>query len=125
MNDLNMVDAETLDDLGQPVPGVILTLHNNIITALRNAYPKWKDTWLIRIDTRGGIVQVYNTAFSGDMGFVIHMKNLSSYKDMHKVVKAAGELFERYGIARKKGIDIKQALADIKRNNISEAIYED
>ncbi len=123
---MSMVDPEVLDDLNQKVPGPIVTLHDNIIIALRQAYPKWASTWLIRIDTRGGIVQVYNTAFSGNMGFIIHIKNLTHYRDMKKIVKAAGELFERYDIARKKAIDIKQALADLRRNPIQEAIfYED
>ncbi|MEE8364190.1 MAG: hypothetical protein V3R76_00250 [Gammaproteobacteria bacterium] len=122
---MNMVDVEVLDDLNQPVPAAIIMLHDNIIIALRNAYPLWAESWLIRIDTRGGIVQIYNTAISGKMGFVIHIRSLTSHKDMHKVVKAAGELFERYGIARKKALDIKQALADLKRTPTREAIYED
>ncbi len=123
MNKMNMVDAEVMDDLNQPVPAVVAILHNNMITALRKAYPKWAETWFIRIDQRGGIVQVYNTAFSGKMGFVMHITKIDP--EMRKVVKAAGELFERYGIARNKGLDIRQALADIKRNNIQEAIYEE
>jgi len=120
---MNMVDVEVLDDLNQAVPAAILVLHDSMITALRKAYPKWADTWFIRIDTRGGIVQVYNTAFSGQMGFVMHITKIDP--EMRKVVKAAGELFERYGIARNKAIDIRQALADVKRNRIQEAIYED
>lgn len=122
---MDMVDVEVMDDLNQSVPASIVMLHDNIIVALRNAYPLWAESWLIRIDTRGGIVQIYNTAISGKMGFVMHIKNLTSHRDMKKVVKAAGELFERYGIARKKALDIRQALADLKRNPIREAIYED
>jgi len=120
---MNIVDPEVVDDLGQAVPAVIRILHDNMIIALRKAYPGWEETWLIRIDTRGGIVQVYNTAFSGNMGFVLHIEKIDP--EMRKVVRAAGELFERYGIARKRGIDIRQALADVKRSSIQEAIYED
>ncbi len=123
MNRMDMVDAEVFDDYGQPVPVMIQVMHDNMIIALRKAYPKWASTWLIRIDTRGGIVQVYNTAFSGKMGFVMHIEKVDP--EMRKVVKAAGELFERYGIARKKGLDIQQALADLERNPIGEVIYED
>ena len=120
---MNIVDPEVMDDLNQPVPAIVRILHDNMIIALRKAYPKWAETWFIRIDTRGGIVQIYNTAFSGKMGFVMHITKIDP--EMRKVVKAAGELFERYGIARNKGLDIRQALADIKRNNIQEAIYEE
>lgn len=120
---MNMVDAEVLDDLNQPVPGVVLTLHNNMIIALRKAYPTWANHWLIRVDQRGGIVQVYNVLFSGDMGIVFHIKKIDS--DMRRVVREVGEFFERYGIARTKGLDIRQALADLTRNSLGEVIYED
>ena len=116
-------DEVVFDDLNQVVPGTVVVLHNNLIKALRKHYPGWEDTWLIRIDTRGGIVQVYNTAFSGEMGFVMHITKIDP--EMKKVVMMAGELFERYGIARKRGIDIKQALADVNRNAIGQAKYED
>lgn len=123
MQKMAQVDAEVFDDLGQIVPPGISMLHDNMLIALRNAYPAWAESWFIRIDTRGGIVQVYNIWFSGRMGFVMHITKIDP--EMRRVVKAAGELFERYGIARKKAIDIRQALSDIKRNPIQEAIYED
>lgn len=124
MTDLSFDDDGTVfDDHGQVVPGTVVVLHNNLIKALRKAYPNWADTWLIRIDTRGGIVQVYNTAFSGSMGFVMYIAEIDP--EMKKVVMLAGELFERYGIARDKAMDINQALADLKWNNVGEAQYED
>ena len=115
-------DGTIFDDHGNVPPATVVTLHNNIIKALREAYPAWADTWLIRIDTRGGIVQIYNTAFTGKMGFVLHITKIDP--EMKKVREMAGELFERYGIARKKGIDIKQALADMKRDPFGRPIYE-
>jgi hypothetical protein len=124
---LKMVDPDgdldtVMDDMGQIVPGTVVVLHNNLITALRKAYPGWEDTWMIRIDTRGGVVQIFNTAFSGQMGFTLHITEIDP--EMKSVVRWAGDLFERYGIARQKGLDIRQALADVKRNNIGEAKYE-
>lgn len=115
MNDL------TLDDHGQVAPPGVVVLHNNIIKALRKAYPDWKDHWHISIDTAGGIVQITNRLISGKMGFVMKIADIDT--KMRKVVRSAGELFERYDIARKKGIDIRQAMADLKRSNIGEAIY--
>jgi len=116
-------DGESVvDDMGQVVPGTVVALHNNIIKALRDAYPAWADYWLIRIDTRGGIVQVYNQAFTGQMGFVMHITKIDP--EMRKVREMAGELLERYGLARTKAIDIKQALADLKRDGWGRPIYE-
>lgn len=115
-------DGTIYDDHGQNVPASVVTLHNNLIKALREAYPTWADTWLIRIDTRGGIVQIYNTAFSGQMGFVLHITKIDP--EMKRVREMAGELFERYGIARQKGVDIKQALADMKRDPFNRPIYD-
>ena len=120
---MKMQDFETVDDLGQPVPAGVLVLQNNLIKALHKAYPTWKDNWHIVIDTRGGIVQIRNTAITGKMGFVMHITKIDP--EMRKVVKAAGELLERYNIARQKGGDIRQALADLKRDNRLEPIYED
>lgn len=117
-------DGTIFDDHGQVVPPAVVVLHNNLIKALHKAYPKWKGSWLIRVDTRGGIVQVYNTAFSGEMGFVMHITKIDP--EMRRVVTMAGELFERYGIARDRGLNIKQALGDLKRNPMTgAAAYED
>lgn len=123
MADMAMQDYECVDDLNQPVPATVLVLQNNLIKALHKAYPLWKDNWHIVIDTRGGIVQIRNTAISGKMGFVMHIMQIDP--EMRKVVRAAGELLERYNIARKKGGDIRQALADLKRDPRGHAIYED
>ena len=123
MSGMKMQDVECFDDLMQPVPAGVLVLQNNLINALHKAYPTWKDNWHIVIDTRGGIVQIRNTAISGKMGFVMHIAKIDP--EMRNVVKAAGELFERYNIARGKGVDIRQALVDLKRDQKLEPIYED
>lgn len=129
MGDLRMVDLPDVfedgsiyDDHGQTVPASVVTLHNNLIKALRKEYPAWADTWLIRVDTRGGIVQIYNRAFTGQWGFVMHISEID--QEMKNVRRFAGELFERYGIARKKAMDMKQALADIKKDPFGRPIFE-
>lgn len=122
--EMTMVDHDGLiDNLGQPVPAVVNVLQNNILKALNAHYPKWEGSWLIRIDTRGGIVQIYNTAFTGNMGFVLHIAKIDP--KMKRVVQMAGELFERYNIARKKGLAVRDALDDLKRDYKKQAIYED
>lgn len=121
---MTMVDHEgMIDNLGQPVPATVRVLQNNLMTALNTAYPKWEGSWLIRIDTRGGIVQIYNQWFTGQMGFVLHINQIDP--EMRRVRKEAGELFERYAIARTRGLNIRDTLDNIKRDPINRAIYED
>ena len=129
MTDLSMVDlpdrlndGTVYDDHGQVPPASVVVLHNNLIKALHKAYPTFKDTWLIRVDTRGGIVQVYNRAFSGQMGFVIHIEKIDP--EMKRVREMAGELFERYNIATSRGLSIKQAMQDMKHDPFNRPIYE-
>ena len=113
----------TLDDLGQVAPAAVVTLHNNMIKALRSAYPKWQDWWHISINTEGGMVQVRNLAISGKMGIQMRIVDVHSQAGLKDLVNYAGELFERYNIARKKGLDIRQALADLK-GDATGAYYE-
>lgn len=117
-------DGENIyDDLGQQVPGSIVALHNNMIKALRKAYPAFADFWKITIDTRGGIVQVRNLALSGDMGFVLHITKIDP--EMRRVRSLAGELFERFNVARGHALSIKKAMEDVKTDSIGQLKYED
>ena len=128
-NDFKMVDnpdyledGTVFDDHGQTVPATVVTLHNSMIKALRKAYPQWADYWSITVDTRGGIVQVRNLALSGDFGFVLHINKIDP--EMRKVREMAGELFERFNVARSRGVSIKKAMADVKAN-ANGLIHED
>ena len=119
------LDGENIaDDIetSRHMPAAIEALGNNIVKALNTAYPKWAGTWFVRIDTRGGIVQIQNTAFSGEMGFILHITKIDP--EMRRVREMAGELFERYNIARHRALDVKQALADLERNALGQAKYE-
>lgn len=124
MNDLPdyLEDGTVFDDNGNTPPATVVVLHNNLIKALRKEYPAFKDTWHITVDTRGGIVQVRNLLLSADMGFVLHITKIDP--EMRRVREAAGELFERYGIARKRGLSIKQAMKDVKRDPWGRIYYE-
>jgi hypothetical protein len=107
--EMEMVDPPTeFDNKNQPVPASISVLAKNILTALSKAYPKWDGSWRVEIDTRGGIIQITNVAFSGEMGFVMHITQIDP--EMRLVVRNAGELFERFNIARKRAVDIRDAL---------------
>tara|TARA_R110000744_G_scaffold9625_4_gene30572 strand:- start:311 stop:703 length:393 start_codon:yes stop_codon:yes gene_type:complete len=120
-----MVDADgesVRDDMGQIVPGTVVTLHDNIISALRSAFPVWADYWKITIDTRGGIVQVRNLMVSGDFGFALHITKVDP--EMRRVRDLAGELFERFNISRSRNISIEDAMRDVKSNGIGKLKHE-
>ena len=122
---LTMVDANSenvLDDLNQLEPGTVVSLHNNMIKALRKAYPAFADYWHITIDRRGGIVQVRNLKLSGDMGFVMHITKIDP--EMKEVRRMAGELHERFNVAQNKGMEINRAMADVKSDPINRLKYE-
>ena len=122
---LAMVDFNSehvLDDLNQVVPSAIVSLHNNMIKALRSAYPKWADYWHITIDTRGGIVQVRNMKLSGDWGFVLHIEKIDP--EMRRVREMAGELLTRFNVSTNKGIPIQQAMADVKTDLVGRIKHE-
>ena len=125
MKDLPDLDEDGVifDDNGQVVPGTVVALHNNMIKALIKQYPAFRDYWHISIDTRGGIVQVRNLALSGEMGFI--MKIVDIDPEMRKVRELAGELFERYNVARGRALSIRNAMRDVKADGIKRLKYED
>jgi len=123
---LKMVDHNSdtvIDDLKQVVPGTVVTLHDTIITALRKAYPVFKDYWHITVDTRGGIVQVRNLKISGDFGFSQHIHNINM--DMKETVRLGGELLERFNVAREKGYSIRRAMQNTREGKAGSLKHED
>ena len=124
MNDLPDYndDGTVFDDHGSIVPGTVVSLHNNLIKALRSEWPAFKDTWHITVDTRGGIVQVRNLLLSRDFGFAMHIMMIDP--EMREVRRQAGELFERYGVLRARGLSIAQATKDVKRDPWGRIIHE-
>lgn len=110
------------DNNGTPVPAVVSVLYNNMMTTLTKAYPHMQDSWLISIDTGGGVVQVKNSLLSGRMGFIMKIADMDS--EGRKLRKYAGELLERYRIARDAGTDMREQMANMEINNIGEAVYD-
>jgi len=109
-------------DIGQYVPSPVRMLHDNIMKALNKHYPSWKDGWHITIDTGGGIVQIRNLLISGDMGWQAPIADLDT--EMRVVVMAAGEILERYRIARGRARDIIGVLNNLERNGLRQAAYD-
>lgn len=105
-----------------PPPAAVVTLHNNMMWALRKAYPHMADGWCIRINQSTGVLTVWNEMLSGKMGF--DMKIADVDPEMRKVVRFGGELLERYRIARDSALDMREAMENMERNFAGEAVYD-
>lgn len=97
------------DSAGVPLSGASQTLANNLIARLEQAYPAFTGAWRVCVNEAGGTVEVTNLMLSGRMGFLMHTKNIDP--EGRKVVRAGGELLERYRIARSGAI--RKVLGDV------------
>jgi len=113
-------------------------LRKNMLATLHTHYPQvsqWRDmanptrttAWLIDIRDfkTGGVVTIRNLWLSGSFGVMIHLKSLDP--EGRVLVRYAGELLERYNIARDKGIAQKAVIDNIlnaTRNFKGEMIHE-
>jgi len=111
-----------VDNNGTPVPAAVSVLHNNMRVTLMKAYPHMQDSWLISIDTGGGVVQVRNSLLSGRMGFIMKIAEMDS--EGRKLRNYAGELLERYRVARNAGTDMREQMANMEINSIGEAVHD-
>lgn len=89
------------DSAGVPLSGASQTLANNLIARLEQAYPNFSGAWRVCVNEAGGTIEVTNMLLSGKMGFLMHTNKIDL--EGRKVVRAAGELLERYRIARSGG----------------------
>ncbi len=112
------------DNNGQKVPANVEVLYKNLINSLSQGYPHIpSESWHIAIDTRGGLVQIRNLMLSGQMGFVMHISKIDP--EGRNVRRNAGEMLERYNIARSHGQDLATQINDMKRKPTGEAVYDD
>lgn len=112
-----------LDNKGQAVPAAVSVLYDGIVSTLDKHYPDWTGCWYITIDTHGGIVQVRNIALSGRMGFQLPITQIDP--EYRVIWRMAGELLERYRIARQRGLDIVDAVKNMKRDYRGEAEHDE
>ena len=97
----NPVAQIITDSAGVPLSGASQTLANNLIARLESAYPNFTGAWRVCVNESGGTIEVTNLLLSGRMGFLMHIKSIDP--EGRKVVRAGGELLERYRIARSGG----------------------
>jgi hypothetical protein len=54
----------------------------------------------VNVDSTGGIASVYNLRLSGKWGFILKLRDIYGADGMKKVIRAGGELLERYRMRR-------------------------
>ena len=91
-------------------PGAV-KLGKDVLSILQQFYPAMSPGWSVAINERGGLVQVTNTLLSGKMGFILHINQIDP--EMKSVMRAGGELLERYQIARDRVINVDNVAADL------------
>lgn len=75
--------------------------------------PFW---WAVTVNGAGGVANVYNLALSGRMGYVIHLHNLMGAGGEKLVMRAGGEILERYGLPRDMRLISSDRLAGMERD---------
>jgi len=120
----NLVVPDGDGNFVEKPPASVELLARNLLTALNKHYGEdWMQGWKIIIDQRGGIIQVRNLLLSGKMGFV--MKITDADPEMRNVVRHAGELFERYSVARDKRVDVREAVHNLEMKPTGEAKHHE
>ena len=61
---------------------------------LERLYPGWR--WWVECRVEAGVVYVKNLDLSGEYGFVIHLARLAQDPELKTVMRAGGEVLERY-----------------------------
>lgn len=56
--------------------------------------------WAVTCEGLKGIATVRNLRLSGNWGFIIKLRDLNADPGMKEVIRAGGELLERYRVAR-------------------------
>lgn len=69
-------------------------LAGQIGEALNKHYPG--HLWAVNVDNVGGVVNIFNMRLSGRWGFTLHLNDVLHDPDLKTVMRAGGELLERY-----------------------------
>lgn len=83
---------------GYNLSGASDTLVRNLLARLNAAYPVFNGMWAIDVNEAGGTIEVTNDMLSKKWGFLMHVNKIDP--EGRKVVRAAGELLERYRVSR-------------------------
>lgn len=86
------------DELDEHASAVLLA--KDIANYLEHTYPGW--AWAVETDPRGGIVNLRALKLSGEWGYILKLAWIQDDPVVRRrlVLKAAGEILERYGMPR-------------------------
>jgi hypothetical protein len=90
---LPQIIADTTD----PLRATERHLAGQMLEALNRSYPALSRHWCVQINP-GGVCTITNSLLSGRWGFVLHAAKIDP--EMRAVVRAGGELLERYRVSR-------------------------
>ena len=93
-------------------------LGKQVMTTLCKYYPTFKDYWQVSINQAGGTVAVTNRALSGKMGFMLHTTQIDP--EGKTVMRAGGELLERYAVLRYPQLSIDGALKNTRFDRLGQ-----
>ena len=104
-----LINPESLTEASRQIRE--MDLAKAVGDALQAVYPG--HLWTVSVD--GGCVVVRNMALEGQWGFVLHAHRLVN-EDMRKaVIKAGGELLERFNVSRgRAGVEDAQQILDVR-----------
>lgn len=100
----------------------LVVLVKGAADTLERHYPGW--LWAIEPDERGGIINIFSMRLSGQWGYTLLTKTLQADVNFERVMRAGGELLERFGFAargydgqrdayRAKPLNLRQFKADV------------
>ena len=113
------------DSVEKPLSQTSKALGINILKELSRHYPSIKGDekggWCVIINEKNNIIQITNTFLNSSMGYVNHIDKVAG-TDYKAIMRAGGEILERYGIERTL-MSEEKALRDVKRDTLGRALH--
>ena len=98
------ISSATMDELTPASKSI----GKKVYETLCKHYPVFRNFWMVTVNQPGGTISVTNSALSGTMGFMLHTTKIDP--EGKAVMRAGGELLERYSVLRYPSLSIGQAL---------------
>jgi hypothetical protein len=95
-------------------------LAKRISETLIKHYPGF--LWGVNVNPDGGIVTVQNLSLTGRWGFILKLKELDTDPGLKKVMRAGGEILERFRLRRARAE--QEAILALPRDNFGNKVFE-